>query len=509
MLQIGTEVMMPLGGGYTALRAPSKLREMQVSTKKVVDPEFDQSRRDFGKTAALSGAGLALGIPAVKQAMKHGDTVVKATPTPAPSGRWNFISDDIYHSRATVGGIDRVHPWARGRLLRDSHGARSNDMVREWKTQYNESRGLSATDEWEGQVMSPGNKPKYNALQDELHQANDRVSHRLNEEMYELSDAEYDHLDDIFREQEGIPDLVDDIQSLVDKDPGVLAYKQQRHQAMMDDIGDELWNIRRSQIQEEIDSIESYIRRKKPMGGSKENLHSRQLRMWKEEMVEHERLGNRAEAYPPKRVSQKSSVHFNVPSNTSNLNISAKGFLDRGKAALQHVIKHLKPEIAEKIPVEQIEKAIEAAPKPKPKPLAPDQQFAEQLGAPNNFLSPPRAQRVKIKNDRAPRKGTRGLHNDMEHGAWPRDMGSLRDVIEDVQATGKLPQELPDEVVEAIRRADFGYDELDLYDMTHVYVPKNPLKKRVMDRVENREILGRYEEFNPPSPDDNYRELKF
>jgi len=290
MLQIGTEVMMPLGGGYTALRAPSKLREMQVSTKKVVDPEFDQSRRDFGKTAALSGAGLALGIPAVKQAMKHGDTVVKATPTPAPSGRWNFISDDIYHSRATVGGIDRVHPWARGRLLRDSHGARSNDMVREWKTQYNESRGLSATDEWEGQVMSPGNKPKYNALQDELHQANDRVSHRLNEEMYELSDAEYDHFDDIFREQEGIPDLVDDIQSLVDKDPGVLAYKQQRHQAMMDDIGDELWNIRRSQIQEEIDSVESYIRRKEEVRFSKENL-----RRLKKEMVEHERLGNRAQ----------------------------------------------------------------------------------------------------------------------------------------------------------------------------------------------------------------------
>jgi len=539
------------------LRSPlNRLGPSVDEVKRTVSPEFSQGRRNFGKGAAITGAALGTGVGVSKLAkhadeMLHGTKAVKAAPTPAPvpSSRWDGVVDEIYqadewnrlyeptvrppeskflrdkgnHQGTMLDPLGEIETfdleYASRKMMGEENYARMielDDLTWHRRLTPDESHELNRlvdtylekitnphSHNYERSLMSSKNRAQYDELEQRLDkEPPDEYEYVDNPDSFDGSGGHMEHIPNSEADR-----LMGEMRQVMRDDLNVSRYRHERAKARASRMGDDLWDWKRKELEDEFTYQIDTLYDASGYGSPDMSQVIEAERALKQHLDLGERVG--LEAYPPKRVSQKSSVHFNVPSNTSNLNISAKGFLDRGKAALQHVIKHLKPEIAEKIPVEQIEKAIEAAPKPKPKPLAPDQQFAEQLGAPNNFLSPPRAQRVKIKNDRAPRKGTRGLHNDMEHGAWPRDMGSLRDVIEDVQATGKLPQELPDEVVEAIRRADFGYDELDLYDMTHVYVPKNPLKKRVMDRVENREILGRYEEFNPPSPDDNYRELKF
>jgi len=108
-LQIGTEVMMPLGGGYTALRSPKKARDLGNGVVDYLDPGFDESRRRFGKNVAVGTAAMALGIPAAKKAassVKKAASSVKATAKP-PAGKWDKIIDEIYDAKDPLSRPER------------------------------------------------------------------------------------------------------------------------------------------------------------------------------------------------------------------------------------------------------------------------------------------------------------------------------------------------------------------------------------------------------------------
>lgn len=101
MLQVGTETMMPLGGGYTALRAPKKIRDAGNGVADYLDPQFSESRREFGKKAAGAAAVTALGVPVAKKAMQTTKQTTQQAKQTAKveevvSSRWDKIVDETY-----------------------------------------------------------------------------------------------------------------------------------------------------------------------------------------------------------------------------------------------------------------------------------------------------------------------------------------------------------------------------------------------------------------------------
>jgi len=317
-LQIGTEVMMPLGGGYTALRSPKKARDLGNGVVDYLDPGFDESRRRFGKNVAVGTAAMALGIPAAKKAASS----VKAAAKP-PAGKWDKIIDEIYDAkdplsrpegstflRGDADEIARLHRRQRmfedsqwGNIIPSQHKrvGRRDTVVGRWDHEYDvrqamgpenydrlkelsympdsglprnmkdfdeasrlgrlKGKAIIKADQRQADLLTPENREIYRKM-------NEEASDLLVRKMMGRSDVYNSHagLDgiDLFESfprdiDKRLRYLDDEITRLLRTDPNVSAYRRQRAKARAADIGDELYEKERLRLlRREVDAEYGY-----------------------------------------------------------------------------------------------------------------------------------------------------------------------------------------------------------------------------------------------------------
>jgi len=303
-LQIGTEVMMPLGGGYTALRGPKKARDLGNGVVDYLDPGFDESRRRFGKNVAVGTAAMALGIPAAKKAASS----VKAAAKP-PAGKWDKIIDEIYDAKDPLsrpegstflrGDVDEIARLYRRQRMAEEYQW-DNIIPSQHKGEYHVGRRDTVVGRWDHeydvrQAMGPENYDRLKELAympdsglprdmkdfratrlDEVSRlgrlkgkaiikANQRQADLLtpeNREIYRKMSEEASELfvrkmmgrsDDLFESfphdlDKRLRYLDDEITRLLRTDPNVSAYRRQRAKARAADIGDELYEKERLRL---------------------------------------------------------------------------------------------------------------------------------------------------------------------------------------------------------------------------------------------------------------------
>jgi len=316
-LQIGTEVMMPLGGGYTALRSPKKARDLGNGVVDYLDPGFDESRRRFGKNVAVGTAAMALGIPAAKS-LKKAASSVKAAAKP-PAGKWDKIIDEIYDAkdplsrpegstflRGDVDEIARLHRKQRAKTYeesqwdeyvwdnilpsRDKGVGRKDTVVGRWDHEYDVRQAMgpenydrlkelaympdsglprnmkdfdeaSRLGRLKGKAIIKANQRQADLLTPE----NREIYRKMNEEASELLVRKMmGRSDDLFESfphdiDKRLRYLDDEITRILRTDPNVSAYRRQRAKARAADIGDELYEKERLRLlRREVDAEYGY-----------------------------------------------------------------------------------------------------------------------------------------------------------------------------------------------------------------------------------------------------------
>jgi hypothetical protein len=282
MLQTGSEVMMPFGGGYSALKGLSTARQVKQGVRQAVDPNYNESRRRFAKTTAGVAAAAALGFPALKQ-MKVAKTA------PIPRGKWDSVVEDIYKADASrtprpdasrflrnkstgrtaalvedfdhnyaarkIMGEDKYRRMGQIEKHSDSGGTLTPGEETEYfklADDYHGNSGPGPSAKYESELLSPKNKAKYDAIEKKLENTHVETEYADSLDAYDGSQGRFQTFG-----QDAIDDLLAQRREVMRNDTNVSSYREKRAKARASALGDELWETHRTKLEADVDHYRS------------------------------------------------------------------------------------------------------------------------------------------------------------------------------------------------------------------------------------------------------------
>ena len=283
-----SDVGLDLGAMALARRAPSMVQHATpvVDRLRPKSAEFEGGRRDFLKGAAATTAAASLPIVGMR-AMKHGDTVVAA-------GKWDPLVDRIYAAKARgTADLYKGSPvddlgWMR-KSERGGFGSTDASVkVDAFKEAYDRKvTGLSAdtvtAQEAERQALLDtlpvGKRKAAEKYLRKIEQADERAVRRFDTNDFDEDTAygawqdagqnadEYSaSMGSILRQEEGYYQAMDEFEQFLTAQPEVRAYKEQRSKVMMNEIGDELWELERDYLTRNVESHKRLATTEGPFG---------------------------------------------------------------------------------------------------------------------------------------------------------------------------------------------------------------------------------------------------
>jgi len=303
-VQLGTEVMMPFGGGITALRAPSAARKVKVVAGGAVNPDYVEGRRVFmgtmGKGAAVAAAPL-MAMKVAKEVSKHGDTLTKTAGSKTAAGNaakvaartpwFKSIVSEIYKAdqitgdnlRKFGGRVGRTIPrpaatnWLHHRgYVQSDRSVVPGDIFRDriitnFNKAYDQKIGGGKSDF--DRLTPAGRKAslRRKKLDDEINRLTGIHRDAAESEAYELAPDLFDHQYDDFvdnlagarmTEDSKYMDMVGDaremlsVKAIVKYDPNTIKYRKARMEELAEKHGVQLWELELKRLEDAVGHAE-------------------------------------------------------------------------------------------------------------------------------------------------------------------------------------------------------------------------------------------------------------